>query len=1324
MMSSASLRTIVQKMENPDPDYRYMATSDLLDFLCKTGLRSCDADTQACLCFAVVRLLADSSSEVQGMAQRCLPLLSTQVESQHAKYLVESLLDYVLLPADVSNRGTTGADVADETGQKALRDVSCLGLKSIINELPPPPTSATQSIAVHMLPRLLHAVSSHDEKADIDILIDALEVLQALLVRAAGMVTSLHDNMRKILIPRVGSTRLLVSKRAISCIAIFAPASAPSVFSAIVEEFIEQLQSRRSSERVHSAVQALWAISKTSGHRLSPNIEVIVPLLISLCTGSEYREDDELREHSLQALEAFIERCPQEMLSFSETLVSVLTSLVKYDPNYAGSDIDSDGDESMREGQASDDDVSRDDGDDYDIDDDDDDYTDDDDTSWKVRRAAVHCIHGMIDVQFKPPNQIVDDFGKVLVSRFKEREETVKLEVFDTFKSLLRLIAATELQAQRTRTGARRSDESAISDSCALPLSAISSVTLPFLSKVAPRTLRSLRAELGAKSVKCRISALLLLRDLVAISPATYSSEISRILPKIDVALSDSSTQVKTEALQFVRGVLESHCAETLKDHVSHLVPRILETANDRYYKITAESLDVVSRLLVYFGSAGNDETRAVLFAHVPSIYDAALQRLSAQDQDSEVKQVGIYCVGVTAALYGDSVGKERLDSVGGVLCDRLGNEVTRLAAVRALIRIAESKNSSALNPVMDGMTTTIGSFLRKNDAALRLASLELLASLPFLSPANDKMLLLNAGNLVSDADLRLAALALRLCSRLVRARGSPVCSLLTEESDIFEKALELIVSPLLQGRAVASLLDFFLSVAEVNSAPLSVHNLILSVRSKTLDAMDKSTPSVRVTGTTALTSVQCAAKCISVICQGSSATDWASFVDEFIQKVSSGSVPERILALFSLGELGRRSLLNAVPKAKTSAERAIIGALDATEEEISAAAAVALGGVSSGDGASGVPDLVALIRERSDIKYLLLLALKEAIAFADRKDLNKYVSTLLQVLTEQGLEKLDERERVENTEVHGALPGDAISKRGLGQESVKIATAECLGHLAFVDANTVFEALRQGAKSESAVSRSYVISSLKSIVAGVPAESEQSTAVQANLRSDINQFLKLADDPEVSVRASAMHAINAISRAQPVLLIDHLSDVLPMVYKATVKNSELVRMVDLGPFKYEEDHGLDLRKAGYDVMRTLITGPLVRFIDLYPFLEALVAGLGDVADVRSIAQLTLCKVCEMPVAATPIIRLLDRILSALESALREKLRENAVRQERERHEDSLKGALRTVQLLEKIPDVACNVSYVSFRDRVLRSSELGNKYNALVGSSSDTGAQ
>ena len=66
------------------------------------------------------------------------------------------------------------------------------------------------------------------------------------------------------------------------------------------------------------------------------------------------------------------------------------------------------------------------------------DYSDDDDMSWKVRRSSSKVLAAIVGTRHELLSQLYQSVAPALVNRFKEREESVRVDVLQTFIVLLR----------------------------------------------------------------------------------------------------------------------------------------------------------------------------------------------------------------------------------------------------------------------------------------------------------------------------------------------------------------------------------------------------------------------------------------------------------------------------------------------------------------------------------------------------------------------------------------------------------------------------------------------------------------------------------------------------------------------------------------------------------------------------------------------------------------------------------------------------------------------------------------------------------------------
>lgn len=1230
-----------------------------------------------------MKLLHDTNSEVQGMAMKCLGPLARFVEVVYATYLVDKLLEYIV----DSSASKAKAGSPENLSVKAMRDVSSLGLKAILSELAPDSAKAA-AVTKCMAPKLIRTIRTTKAVGDaVDLLIETFELMNDMLSHVGSHITDLHPEISDAIFRQLPSSSALITKRAVLCIGELGSSCENSLFIAMVERALADLRSNDSrTDTIKTGVQIIWALSKTSGHRLAVHVEALAPILFEYCTSENYADDEELREHCLQALASFCLRCKREMMRFGKTLAECVINSARYDPNYAGGE---------EEEQEEDDETGM--GDDDDMDneyDDEEDYSDDDDNSWKVRRAAIRCLHAALSVELMSREYLFRDFGPFLITRFKEREEPVKLDVFAAFSELLRL-SGNQSHQHLFHSGAMPV-EIEIGDAMAVDADeGVSEEMRPIASR-GPQIMRTLKKELSSRSLKTRIKTMALLRDCVSAMPSVMTPLIGKIISDIEHGMSDSATAMKTESLLLLRGMVHSGGANGISGHLQTVIPRILAATDDRYYKVTAECLRLCGDLLISFGRASS-EFRSLLAPFASRMHDAALGRVTAQDQDSEVKEAALRCLGASVSFFGPELGPQRVTSIANVLCDRLASEVTRLPTVRALYAIATSESAKVLLPVMSDVTMTVGGFLRKNNPSLRAASLDLLATAPSLPPEGDSALIANISQLVTDSDLRLTCMALQLAIRLLRARGAEVAGEMAKQNSIYSRGLGLVASPLLQGKSVDALILLFRTLAEINQEPLTTEAMLTD-----LMALSSSLGTSAVTVTGRASALYCVAKCLVAVCDSADPSSRAKTAEKIVANLEVQDLNIRIFSVICLGEFGRSSVTAKSEVERTNLQTAIMAALDAPEAEMRTAAAIALGGMTAAGGASGIPSLLNLIRLRPDQRYLLLLSLKEAISYSNSADLAPVVSILIPLLFE---------EQVASTNAStAAVNSEGSQGMRVSEESVRTATAECLGLLSRASPEEVMKALVDGTSSERADIRASVASAVKFAVSSSPSHRQP---LLSALRSSVSAFIQLIGDPDVQVAKSALQAVNAIAKSRPSVLIPHLSVTQQFIFARLVKNKSLVRVVDLGPFKHEEDFGLDMRKSAFDCMRTFVSGPLCASLSLNTLVQNTLVGLGDHADVRSIAQLILATAAATP-DAPQLDDIMDNIVAALQATFNEKVKQNAVRQETERHEDSIRGALRAIRMLETVPEIAMNRRFQAFMANVVRTSRFLEKYEAI----------
>lgn len=1228
-----------------------------------------------------MNLLSDSNSEVQGMAMKCLAPLVSFVEIINASYVVGKLLDHVLN----GNQPGSTSRYSDSVGIKAMRDVSSLALKSIFAELEPESSKATV-IAKSISPRIGLTIRNTKASGDsIDLLIEIFELLNDILTRMGALLGDQHHELCSAILNQLPSHSAMITKRAIQCLGALSVSCDNRLFDTITTDSISKLQAKKPIAEIRTSVQIIWMIAKKSGHRLTTYVDIIAPLLLQFNLSEDYEDDDELREHCFQTLSSFCFYCKQEMLPFGDDLANCAKELAKYDPNYFDDDDETDDNQKSEMIE-----------DDEDIDeefDDDGDYSDDDDSSWKVRRAAMRCIISTMTAGLLPREKVFAMFGPFLITRFKEREEFVKLEVFAAFSKLLTFVPTADqsMTDGRNITGSHLHGEDAMAvDASNDKKSELS----PLLSR-GSQTFRNLKKEMRNKSLKVRYRAMTIVRELLHALPIMSVPIVGEVIPEIVRGLEDSNTAIKIEALKLLKAVVNFGGTKALYDHVEKVVPRILAAAHDRYYRVTSECLRCLGDMLMAFGSS-SPECKQKFSPFVKDIHDAAVYRTTAQDQDSEVKEAALQCLGGTVSCFGMVLSHDRLMSISQIFLDRLRNEVTRFATVRTLKTICKSDFASVLQPLLLEITKTVAGFLRKSNNHLRKASLDLLAVAPELPPDCDSLIVTNASELVADSDLGEARKALHLASCMLRKRGNAIVPVFANPGSAYEKAVNLTSSPLIQGEAVEALIELFKILSEVNATPLKVDKLLTDLTSiaRTLSS--------NVTGFANRTSpLHCVAKCIVAVCDSADISVRRAVLQEIIKELDSHNIEHRIFSLVCLGEFGRSSGSFKTGAEKEEVKSPILDAMNAEEDEVRSAAAIALGGIVSADGAEGITSLIDFMKTRSEHRYLLLTALKEAIGGLGNNELKAVIPCLLPILMESPESKSNSpNERFEM----------GTGKQKSEQESIRTAGAECLGLLAYGEPDTVIPTLMRGAASPNVYTRMSATAAVK-IAAGFPSFSHSLTEA---LRSNIYAIVQLINDKNVYVAKNALQAVHAIASRQPQLLAPLMPDIQQNVFARLKKNKDYVEVVDLGPFKHEEDFGLDMRKSAFDLVRGFVTSSLCSSISIPTVLQRTLLGFTDQSDIRAIAQATLADAASTSYAPQ-LSTIIDPIVKALEANFNEKVKSNAVRQELERHEESIRGALRAVRVLESVPEVSHSKRFQAFMSSIVRTSKFIEKYDAIA---------
>uniref|UniRef100_A0A8C7FAJ0 Cullin-associated and neddylation-dissociated 2 (putative) n=1 Tax=Oncorhynchus kisutch TaxID=8019 RepID=A0A8C7FAJ0_ONCKI len=1210
---SYHISNLLEKMTSTDKDFRFMATNDLMMELQKDSIKL-DEDSEKKVVTMLLKLLEDKNGEVQNLAVKCLGPLVRKVKEYQVEIMVDTLCSNMM------------------SDKEQLRDISSMGLKTVIAELPP--CSAGTSLCVLLL-----------------LLLYKLHYSMVLLLGGAlkwklGTLISFHASILTSLLPQLTSPRMAVRKRAIMALGHLVPSCSTTLFTQLTEHLLAELGRGQQTSTTRTYIQCLATVSRQGGHRVGEHLEKIIPMVMTFCSV----EDDELREYCFQAFEAFIRRCPKEMSPHISTVIKLCLRYITYDPNY-NYDVDEggdeDGDESMDTEDGEDEDQES-----------DDEYSDDDDMSWKVRRSSVKCLEAVISTRRDLLVELYGSVAPTLLARFKEREENVKTDIFVAFVALLK-------QTRPSQGLITTATEPGVQEDPAITL----------LKKQVPTVVKALHKQLKEKSMKSRQGCFSLLTELANVLPGALGKHIPALIPGIVHSLTDKSTSsnMKIDALSFLNVLLCSHPPAVFQPHMKVILPPVVQCVEDPFYKITSEALLVTQQMVKIICPLGDKLPAFDVKPYVKDIFSATLKRLKAADIDQEVKERAISCMGHIVCHLGDQLGGD-LQPTLQIFLERLKNEITRLTAVKTLTLIATSPLRIDLRPLLTEGIPILASFLRKNQRALKLSTLTALNMIVMnysdsLKPPMIEAVLNELPALIEENDMHISQVAVMLLTCIAKVCPSSLSKI---GNTVLPGVFHLVHSPLLQGGALSAILEFFKALVVTKAGNMGYNDLLKALTGP-FHGAGKATDPTPMHRQSYYSVARCVAA-LSSVCP----KEASGMVTGFIQEVKNPKCSEsvRILSFLCLGEAGRTMNLGGQKELKT----VILEAFSSPNEEVKSAASCALGNICVGNLEDYLPFMLTEIGSQAKRRYLLLHSLKEVISACSTESLLAHVEDIWALL---------------------------FKNRECAEEGTRSVVAECLGKLTMVNPAQLLPRLKQQLSSGSPVARSTVVTAVKFTIV------DQPVPIDSLLKGCIGDFLKTLQDKDPNVRRVALVMFNSAAHNKPSLIRGLLASVLPSLYNETQIRKDLIREVEMGPFKHTVDDGLDVRKAAFECMYTLLDSCL-DCLDIFEFLDRVEEGLKDHYDIRMLTFIMLARLCCL--CPNAVVQRLDRLIEPLRVTCTTKVKAGSVKQEFEKQEELRRSAMRAVAALLSISEVEKSPAMADFANQIRTNAEMASILESIQG--------
>lgn len=875
------------------------------------------------------------------------------------------------------------------------------------------------------------------------------------VVKCFGVMLSPYDEVQALQDVILGlldnqKATSAVRKKAVIALSILAVYLQDDQLVAFLTRAVSVLQNPKADSVTKKLyLTIMGSMARSIPHRFGQHIGHVVDLTLS-CLGqgvldnhlAEISDGDdvgpefaEVREAALAALDAFLSSCPSEMQPYTDHAIEACLRYIKYDPNYA---VDDDEDMEDEDDEDEDDDFA-----------DDDEFEagggfdDDDDASWKVRRCAAKALHTLVSTRSN--GDLLDDgtlYGQVagpLIKRFDEREENVRLEIISALSLLVRKTGAGlvpeftldasqgDSQDQQPLSRKRRRQSST-----GVTAADVSGVMSPKVDKIpptgpradlaglTPQLVKSSVKLLKGKSIPTKQAAMNLLDDLILVQHGGLSEYLDQILDLVveavrTTAASTTSTSLsgtsgaasatpstlRVAALKFLSDIARTHSSSLLQPHLSKMVAGVVGAVDDRFYKISSQAVETVGEIGKAITPPRSRSTAQKYKGELSKLYDVVVDRAAAVDADAEVRQKAIHALGTLLTRTSDAEGATLLPADKrqkglSIISERLTNETTRLAAVRAVDDIAAHPSPNFDASWAQEVAMELSVNLRKANRVLRNSSIQALKHL-MSSPAGQQSIDQATKQTIADAllpimannDAQLLGPSLRILAYVVKVDN---------ENEITPKITTAICN-LVQLNVVAATLNPLLDlVAQIGQSGQS-EELMVGL----LDIGVKGDPATvgKVIGT------------LLVASGGSGGVDINSFVKE-AETVQDGS--KRGLALSVLGEaafrLGAESPLTPEIFFKHFGEE---------YDKYSLTAAMALGRAAAGNPQLYLPVLLGGFGQEQAKPYLLLQSIKEVLQ--QHIDISQHANAIWDTLLEAA--KLDDNRAV---------------------------CAECVGRLAIID--------------------------------------------------------------------------------------------------------------------------------------------------------------------------------------------------------------------------------------------------------------------------------
>lgn len=504
------------------------------------------------------------------------------------------------------------------------------------------------------------------------------------------------------------------------------------------------------------------------------------------------------------------------------------------------------------------------------------------------------------------------------------------------------------------------------------------------LARLMPAIVKACIKQLKGKTVPTKQSIIKLLDVLVSVQrgglsdffpdivgPVTeeVKSKASGAASSLAAAGGSASaipSTLRVAALRLISDICKTHSSTLLQPYLSRIVAAVTTAVHDRFYRISSEAIRTAEELIKTMTPPRSHNADAKHKDELVKLYDVIMDRGLANDADAEVRQRAIHALGVLVSRTSSADGSVLLSPAKrkvalDVLRDRLKNETTRLAAVRAVDNVAAFAASPGQldKEWIQDVALELCAQLRKANRSLRGSSVTALKHLVLCGAAHDQLEPSTVQGIVTalmpaikTSDTHLLGPALIILAKTVP--GNPDLVINTETI----AALCQLLKSHFASIVLEQLLELMSRVGQSGVTEQLMRGLLI-------DVSISGDPTVvgKVIGTLLVTGGE------------STGVSLDSFVSELQTSAKSRDDARVILALAVLGEAGMR--LGADSPLETDL---FLKQFRSEPDKVSLAAAIALGRAGSGNAPQFLPVILKTMQNGGNTQYLLIQSIKEIL--------------------------------------------------------------------------------------------------------------------------------------------------------------------------------------------------------------------------------------------------------------------------------------------------------------------------------------------------------